>query len=620
MPLLLKPQKTIFRTLFRFLFVNLLIAIVINYFYILFSSGFQKFISIFFIHIALISNTIQIHLLIAIPLLIILLFISNKFVLYLLCTLTISALQIINFIDLIIYRHFNFHINSMILNALASEGSEDTLRLGAGTYVAAILIVIVTLFLEFILIRNLYNKLKDRSILPKTVTLVLIIGLLFIVSDKLTYAVADLYNRCEVTRSGKVFPVYQPMTIKRFMRKNFNFKVDREETFQFDNTYTGLNYPKKELSQSYRISKPNIIWILLDAWRFDMLTEEITPNIKKFSENSLIFNNHFSGGNASRFGIYTLFYSIHGYYWHNFLGERRSPVFIDELIKQGYDFKIISSRKLSSPEFRKTAFVRISDFITDNFPGKDAEVNDPLVTECFIDWLDKRDTTLSFFSYLFYNASHRSYTYPDDFDKFKPSNKSPNYLTVGKKDAVSLMNSYKNAIYFEDNEVGKILRKLQEKNLFENTVVVITGDHGEEFYETGFWGHTSAFSKYQTQVPLILYIPGKEHKIITKLTSHLDVVPTMFELLGNSANPEDYSQGQSLLNEEGHEFVVSSGWDDCAIIDDDNYLVFSYETYNLGAIEVRDSEYQILDNEKEILKLKRGNVIQVLFEFKEFMK
>jgi len=94
----------------------------------------------------------------------------------------------------------------------------------------------------------------------------------------------------------------------------------------------------------------------------------------------------------------------------------------------------------------------------------------------------------------------------------------------------------------------------------------------------------------------------------------------MFELLGNSANPEDYSQGQSLLNEEGHEFVVSCGWDDCAIIDDDNYLVFSFETYNIGAIEARDSEYQILDNEKEILKLKRGNVIQVLFEFSEFMK
>ncbi|MBC8491077.1 MAG: DUF3413 domain-containing protein, partial [Candidatus Marinimicrobia bacterium] len=140
----------------------------------------------------------------------------------------------------------------------------------------------------------MHNKLKDRSILPKTIPLVLIIGLLFTISDKLTYAVADLYNRCEVTRYGKVFPVYQPMTIKRFMRKKFNFKVDREETFQFDNTYTGLNYPKKELNQSYSISKPNIIWIILDAWRFDMLTEEITPNIKKFSENSLIFNNHFA--------------------------------------------------------------------------------------------------------------------------------------------------------------------------------------------------------------------------------------------------------------------------------------------------------------------------------------
>jgi len=72
--------------------------------------------------------------------------------------------------------------------------------------------------------------------------------------------------------------------------------------------------------------------------------------------------------------------------------------------------------------------------------------------------------------------------------------------------------------------------------------------------------------------------------------------------------------------QRGPEFVVSSGWDDCAIIDDDNYLIFSFETYNLGMFEVRDSEYKIIDDEKNILKLKRKNVIQVLNEFKEFMK
>lgn len=620
LPPLSTHKKTVLRTFFRFMFINLLIAIAINYLYILFSSGIGKFLSIIFIHTALFSNTIQTQILIALPLFIILLFTSNKAVMYILCTLSLSFLHIVNLIDIFIYRHFNFHINSMVLNLLASEGAEDSLRLGAGTYITATVSIVGILFLEFMLIRNLYNRLKDRKISSKTIPIIFSLGLLFIITDKLTYAVADLYNRSEVTRYSKVFPLYQPMTIKRMMRKKFGFKVDREKTIQFDKTCTGLNYPKNDLNQSYNEEKPNIVWIMLDAWRFDMFTEEVTPNIKKFSENSLIFNNHFSGGNASRFGVFTLFYAIHGYYWHYFLGERRGPVFMDELIKLGYDFKIISSRKLSSPEFRSTVFVGIPEFIDDDLPGKYADEKDPLVTERFLDWLDKRDPSTPFFSFMFFNASHRPYKYPDEFDKFKPSNKNPNYLTVGKKDAVSLMNSYKNAIHFEDNEIGKILRTLEEKNLLTNTIILITGDHGEEFYETGFWGHTSAFSKYQTKVPLILYIPGKEPEMILNLTSHLDVVPTMFELLGNLSNPENYSQGQSLLNRKGPKFVVSSGWDDCAIIDDNNYLVFSFETYNLGTFEVRDSEYKIIDDEKKILKLKRKNVIQVLNEFKEFMK
>jgi membrane-anchored protein YejM (alkaline phosphatase superfamily) len=114
--------------------------------------------------------------------------------------------------------------------------------------------------------------------------------------------------------------------------------------------------------------------------------------------------------------------------------------------------------------------------------------------------LDRTRQNKPFYAFLFFDAPHGPYSYPDNFEKFKPSNKNPNYVTTSRKDAVALRNSYKNAICFDDTLIGSLLDTVRKKGLLENSIIIITADHGEEFYETGFWGHTSAFSRYQTQV------------------------------------------------------------------------------------------------------------------------
>ena len=608
------------RTLFRFLLINLILAIILNYLYIIISTGFHEFLGVIFIHNALISNTIQIYLILSIPLFLVFLFISNHKILLIYSTLYISAIHVINITDIIIYRIFRMHINSMILNLLFTEGAGENFSLGTNTYITSFFIISSIIAIEFLLFRKLDVKFRTKPITRKAIYLTIILCVIIVLSDKLTYAFGDLYNKREITRYKKVFPLYQPMTIKRFMRKKFGFRIDREETIKLNKKYTSLNYPKAELEHTQQTEYPNIIWILIDAWRFDMFTQELTPNIKKFSNRSIVFTNHYSGGNASRFGVFSLFYGIYGYYWHHFLGERRSPVFIDELVNLGYDFKIISSKKLTNPEFRKTAFIKIPDYIVDTLPGKKAEERDPVLTQTFLNWLDERNTSKPFFAFLFYHGPHGPYSYPDEFEIYTPSNKDPNFIMVRKKDSIPLLNSYKNAICFNDFEVGNVLDALEEKKFLENTIIVITSDHGEEFYETGFWGHTSAFSKFQIKVPFILYIPDEQHRTITYLTSHLDVVPTMFELLGYTSPPHIYSQGRSVFDEVGHDFVVSCGWDDCAIIDRENFLSFSFESYNLAYIEVRDTTYKFIDNDKEILKSKNANIMKVLNGFREFIK
>ncbi|NLF24941.1 MAG: sulfatase-like hydrolase/transferase [Deltaproteobacteria bacterium] len=525
--------------------------------------------------------------------------------------LVFVSLQILTIIDTSIYRLFKFHINGMVINLFLTEGADDSVDLGWATWSMAGVVLLAFILFELWLINKLYRRCQAAPEKPipwrywSTVALFL---LATVIIDKTAYAVSDLYNLREITRYGRLFPFYQPLTIKGFAEEDLGFKVEREHLTERASHGSTLNYPKQRPSRTPLPNYPNILMIIIDAWRYDMLDPEITPHISSFSNDALVFKRHFSGGNSSRFGIFSLLYSLYGSYWHHILNERQSPVLIDELLDLGYQFKVMSSTRLTYPEFRRSAFVRIPEAIEDNITGYRGGERDPKLAKGFVEWLKVRDKTRPFFSFLFFDAPHAPYTYPPRFAKFSPAIPAANYVTVGQSDMPRLKNAYQNAIYLDDYLTGEILAELKLQGLLQNTIVLISGDHGEEFFEHGHYGHTSSFSDKQTKVPLVLYVPNREPGTIDYQTSHLDVVPTLMELLGYTSPPEQYSQGQSLLSVSADRPAVSMGWDKGAIIDGQNCIIFSTETYNSGHFEIRDSEYRLVENEAQVLRSK-GNVL-----------
>lgn len=610
------------RILFRFLFCNFLFTLLIGSQYLINSATPDSLLGFVFVFTAWISNFIPIYLLLTVILVPLYLVIKRWSVVASLTILLVMSLHLINFVDTTIFRLYKIHINSMVVNLLTTEGAGDALHLGGSTLVMLALMLAVALILQILLIWKLRRKYKTKKMATRRIIFVSIIVVVAVLPDKIIYAVSDLYNVREVTRFSRIFPLYQPVTVKGFMSRKFGFELDREDDISFSRESSGLNYPREPLTRDDGVQKPNILWILIDAYRYDMLNEETSPHIYEFSKISLRFDNHYSGGNASRFGVFSLFYGLYAYYWHQFLGERQSPVLIDELIELNYEFKIISSTRLTFPEFRKTAFVRIPDAITDNLlEGALAAEKDPLLTEEFLNWVDNRDTTRPFFSFLFYDAPHGPYSYPDEFEHFTPASSSPpNFITLGKSKIAPLKNGYKNAIRFDDQEVGKVLDAVKQRGLLDNTIVLISGDHGEEFYESSFYGHTSAFSRQQTQVPLLLYFPGVQPERISYATSHVDIPATFLSALGYKTDPAVYSQGKNILTDPEHDYVVSCGWADGSIITKDHVLVFSYETYNLGMFEVRDRDYREVENRREVINENRGYILEVLRSFEEFIK
>ncbi|MFN3739284.1 MAG: sulfatase-like hydrolase/transferase, partial [Thermodesulfovibrionales bacterium] len=173
---------------------------------------------------------------------------------------------------------------------------------------------------------------------------------------------------------------------------------------------------------------------------------------------------------------------------------------------------------------------------------------------------------------------------------------------------------------YEDHLIGKIIKEVKEKDLLKNTIVVITGDHGEEFYENGYLGHTSAFNDYQTRVVFVLWHPEANPAERQDLTSHLDLVPTIMKSLGYKNPYEDYSQGISLLEDIKRPYVITANWDTAALIDNEYRIIFSTESHrNIFEIRTRDG-YGLIKDQERIIKKKLTLLRTGLQKLSEFYR
>ena len=108
---------------------------------------------------------------------------------------------------------------------------------------------------------------------------------------------------------------------------------------------------------------------------------------------------------------------------------------------------------------------------------------------------------------------------------------------------------YDNSILWINSVLNPFFEELAREGHLEDTLIVITSDHGEAFGERGFEGHARHVFKESTEVPLILSFPFrlKEPVVVRQRTAGIDVWPTIFDLLGLPNFQQ--SDGRSLVPE-----------------------------------------------------------------------
>ena len=511
-------------------------------------------------------------------------------------------------VDFAVYSQYRFHLNKIVIDLLVGGGKEifdfstSTLLYIGQIILSALILQLFTAWISWKVV--LWSKPVKRYIFIPYIT----VSLICLTTFNAINAWADVNFERSVTRFTRHIPLFYPLTAKGFFQDyGLADASDIRNSHEYiirKNIKGQVKYPASPLSFSENGSDMNLLIIVLDSFRFDMLTDRITPHIYTFTKehNTLNFKKHFSGGNSTRNGIFSLFYGLPGTYWNLMYEEQVGPLLMSEVLRRNYQTGIFASATLTRPPFDRTVFTDIPNLRSET-DGNNVWERDEIAVSDWLEWIEKADKSKPFFGFIFLDSAH-GYVFPPDYSAdfgeiFEKGmlEKIDYHKLNNDTDPAPFRNRYKTSVHYADSLVGKVLDDLKAKDLTQRTVIVITGDHGQEFNENkqNFWGHGSNFTKYQTQVPLVISWPGKKEQTYTHLSTHFDVSATLIiDPLAVLTKIPPFTSGQSLFNVSNRDWFVSGGFSKTAIVEQDRITV-SYET---GTYEIFDKTNKELKSAK----------------------
>ena len=466
------------------------------------------------------------------------------------------CLQFVIVLDIFIFSIYRFHINGFILELVFGGAGDQIFVFDQSLYLKvggmALAFCLLPFSLNVYIVSKVSKKIHFRHF--RNYSIIFVASLLI---SNFVYMWAYATNYMSIQKATTALPYFYPLRANKLLTKIGLMSADDFDSLQYNENTTDLKYGETNILVSDSIPKYNIIYILIDSWNPRTFDPEITPNICSFSHKGQIFANHLSSSNGTQGSLFGLFFGLPYTYGNDFIMSKMSPIFIDRLIACDYDINVHASASFNSPPFNKIIFRRVPDIKTET-EGKTPFERDNKITKDFLDFLDKKREK-PFFSFLFYDLPH-AISIPEEYQKqFQPSWKAPDYTSLNNEmDPTPYFNLYKNCVFYTDKLIGEILSKIEKQGLLDNTIILISGDHGQEFNENkkNYWGHSSNYSKWQIQVPFLIYYPDIEAgKTYDHVTTHYDLAPTVSRrFLGVQSEPDEFSMGYDLWDSGNSRF------------------------------------------------------------------
>lgn len=309
-----------------------------------------------------------------------------------------------------------------------------------------------------------------------------------------------------------------------------------------------------QVREDYNCKDCNVIIVVIDAARQDHLGfygyhRDTTPNIDRLAEKSFVFKNAISQATWTKPSIASLFTSLYP--------TRHGTYYFTATKEQGIINNVLPSSFITLAEALKHHNYKTYGLVNNQFIGPELNFDqgfdyyrliesDEDLTRTAIDIIDQKEQNDRIFMYIHYIGPHAEYSPTPKFREMFVETEHEIVDTRGKHQAEYLgMNlsaqqlgyiiaQYDGEIAFIDDQIGRIINKLDDRKLMNRTILIITADHGEEFFDhEEMFGH--GWHPYDTmiKVPLMIWIPtAKKPQRIESQVMLIDMMPTILDLTG----------------------------------------------------------------------------------------
>ncbi len=316
--------------------------------------------------------------------------------------------------------------------------------------------------------------------------------------------------------------------------------------------------------QSPAAQAPNVLFVTIDTLRADHLSSwgyhlETSPNMDRLAAEGVRYANAYtvtSRTAPSHFSMFTSRYpQEHGAKLNGFAVPQDSKfLMLPQVLKKfGYrNGAFVSAWPLTK---KLTKMDQHFDVYDEDLSRSYQTINSMRwaedVTPRAIDWI-KRNKKGPFFAWVHYFDPHSPYDLRPEFKATKATGAPDRTKERGQHVVMKDLQAYNSEILYTDHWVGKLVDALDAEGLKENTLVIITSDHGEMIGERGYQGHSHRLYESVVHIPLIVRMPGTvvEGETVTTRVSTLDLMPTILDMTVKKADssakiPSDMA-GRSL--------------------------------------------------------------------------
>jgi len=300
---------------------------------------------------------------------------------------------------------------------------------------------------------------------------------------------------------------------------------------------------------SHVTGRPNVLLVTIDTFRADRMTPELTPTIARLAARGLAFTRARTTVPLTLPAHTTIMTGAlppaHGVRENGATGlDERHPTIARLLKDDGYQTAAFVGAFVLDRRFGLAqGFDDYDDHIRRDLRATErleAERPASAVIDRALEWLDRRSNTAPFFVWIHLYDPHAPYTPPEEWlVRAQARSASRPAPANGNQER------YDGEIMYADSQLGRVVDWLTKRDLDQQTLIVVAGDHGEGLGDHGERTHGMLLYDSTVRVPLVIRGPGVPARSMSEVVSLIDVAPTILRAAGLSPSAE--MTGRDLL-------------------------------------------------------------------------